>query len=718
MKEHLLLATSPAPTVGQAICPYCGVGCLVDVTVKAGKVTAVRGAPESPVNRGLLCPKGALLDRILDLPGRLTTPLIRANRNEPFQAVDWPTALAEIARRMRTILQREGPGALALYGSGQLDTEAWYLANKLFKGYLVSNHVDSNSRLCMASAVAAYRLSLGSDGPPTCFDDINHADLFFIVGSNMVDAHPVAWGRVKARRREGGPGMIVVDPRRTHTAHAADIHVPLRPGTDIAFFNALGRIILDRQAADEAFIGDCTSGFADYAALLMALDLKATAETCGLALSQIEEVAERLINARSLLSLYSMGLNQSTVGVWKNNALINLHLLLGQIGKPGSGPFSLTGQPNAMGGRELGGLAHLLPGYRLIENPTHRAEVEAAWGLAPGTINPQPGLTAVEQFQALEQGRLKATWIVCNNPAVSMPDLAQVRRGLAQAELVIVQDAFETETTAFADIILPAAQWIEKTGTSTNSERRVTRSEQLVEPPGLARADWWIFDQVSQALGFPGVGGSGVDAVWDEYRRLTGETACDQNGMTIERLQEGPLQWPCPTTDHPGTERRYTDHRFALPDGRARFWARPHQAPHEAPDRDFPLELTTGRIAGQWHTMTRTGKISQLRRNADAAFIELHHQDAAPRGVADGDLVVVESRRGRIEVRAVVNDRVRPGSVFMPFHWGSLQGGHVAANELTSNAVDPISKEPEYKFCAVRIERAVPIPMGIGVATV
>lgn len=702
------MTQSPAPTTGQAICPYCGVGCLVNVTVQAGKITGIRGAPESPVNRGLLCPKGALLDRILDLPGRLTTPLIRSNRDEPFRAVDWPTALAEVARRIKIILQHEGADTIALYGSGQLDTEGWYLANKLFKGYLGSNHVDSNSRLCMAGAVAAYRLSLGSDGPPTCFDDINHADLFFIVGSNMVDAHPVAWGRVKARLRDPGVAAIVVDPRRTHTAQAADLHVPLRPGSDIALFNALGRIILDRGAADERFIAASTSEFAEYATMLRALDLEGTAATCGLPLSLIEEVADRLISARGMLSLYSMGLNQSTVGVWKNNALINLHLLLGQIGKPGAGPFSLTGQPNAMGGRELGGLAHLLPGYRLIDNAAHRAEVEAAWQLAAGTIHPSPGLTAVEQFQALETGRLKATWIVCNNAAVSLPDLAQVRRALERAELVIVQDVFETETTAFADIILPAAQWIEKAGTSTNSERRVTRSTQLVEPPGLARPDWWIFDQVGQALGFPEFGAGSIDTIWEEYCALTSATQCDQSGMTSERLKESPLQWPCPTADHPGTERRYTDHRFALPDGRARFWARPHQAPRELPDAHFPLELTTGRLAGQWHTMTRTGKIPQLRRNADTPFIELHHQDAAVRGVAEGDVVVVESRRGRVEVRAVVNDRVRAGSVFMPFHWGALQGGHVAANELTSNALDPLSKEPEYKYCAVRVERFVP----------
>lgn len=692
---------------GRAICPYCGVGCLVDVTVNQGRVTGVRGAPASPVNRGLLCPKGALLDRILDLPGRLTTPLIRSSRSEPFQAVDWSVALAEIERRLGAILRDHGPDSVALYGSGQLDTEAWYVGNKLFKGYIGSNHVDSNSRLCMASAVAAYRLSLGSDGPPTCWDDIGHADLFFIVGSNMADAHPVAWGRIKAHRRlDPSAAIIVVDPRRTHTAQAADLHVPLRPGSDIAFFNALGRIILDRGAANDRFIAEHTAGFAEYAALLRSLDLVEMAGLCGVSIALLEEVARRLIHATGMLSLYSMGLNQSTVGVWKNNALINLHLLLGQIGRAGAGPYSLTGQPNAMGGRELGGLSNLLPGYRQIENAGHRAEVEAAWGIAPGTIRPEPGLTAVEQFQALASGRLKAAWIVCNNAAVSLPDLAEARRGLERAELVIVQDVFETETTAFADIILPAAQWVEKEGTSTNSERRVTRSEQLVAPPGLARPDWWIFDQVAQALGYAGFGYANVDAIWDEYRALTAGTACDQSGITTERLKMAQLQWPCPAPDHPGTERRYLDLQFPLPGGRARFWARPHQPPREAPDPAYPLVLTTGRLAGHWHTLTRTGKIPQLCRSAAEPFVEMHYDDATRHGVIEGSLVVVASRRGRVRVRAQLNDRMRPGTVFMPFHWGRLHGLDGAANELTSAAFDPLSKEPEYKYCAVTVQPA------------
>jgi len=702
-------SSTPA-AAGRAICPYCGVGCLVDVAVRAGKVTGVRGAPDSPVNRGLLCPKGALLDRVLDLPGRLTTPLLRTGRGEPLRPVDWPTALRELARRLRAIITAHGPDAIALYGSGQLDTEAWYLGNKLFKGYLGSNHVDSNSRLCMASAVAAYRLSLGSDGPPTCFDDINHADVYLIVGSNMADAHPVAWGRIKARRRiDPSATVIVVDPRRSHTAQAAELHVALRPGSDIALFNILGRIILDRGAADERFIAAHTEGFAEYAALLRTLDLDALAALCGLPLVHIQEVAERLIKARRVLSLYSMGLNQSSAGVAKNTALINLHLLLGQIGRPGAGPFSLTGQPNAMGGRELGGLAHLLPGYRQIDNPVHRAEVEAAWGLPAGTIDPRPGLTAVEQFQALADGRLKATWIVCNNAAVSLPNLAEARRALERAELVIAQDIFETETTAFADIVLPAAQWIEKAGTSTNSERRVTRSQQLVEPPGLARPDWWIFDQVGLALGCQGFGYRGVDAIWDEYRRLTAGTLCDQSGITVERLSSEALQWPCPAPDHPGTERRYSDLRFATPSGRARFWAQRHQEPFEQPDADYPLVLTTGRLASQWHTMTRTGKIAQLRRSAETPFIELHHADAARYGIQDGDLVVVRSRRGRVQLRAQVHDRVRPGSAFMAFHWGALHDAAGAANELTIDVLDPTSKEPEYKYCSVAVE-----PLGTG----
>ncbi len=696
-----------AKKTGKAICPYCGVGCLINLTTENNRITAMQGAPELPVNYGKLCPKGALLGPVLDLPGRLLTPQVRADRMGEWLTPGWDATITDLSARLHDIIERYGPDSVALYGSGQLDTESWYLGNKLFKGYIGSNHVDSNSRLCMASAVAAYRSTLGSDGPPTCYDDIEHSDCFLIAGSNMADTHPVTFQRLKAHAHSHpNVKMIVLDPRYTHTAQAADIHVPLLPGSDVAFFNALARIALDRGQADCTFIEQHTDGFEAYSAMLYALDLHELAAICGVPLSLIVEVAEVILQSRALLSFYCMGLGQSSSGTAKNQALIDLHLLLGQIGRPGAGPFSLTGQPNAMGGRELGGLANLLPGYRLIENAEHRHQIEHAWQVPEGRIHPKSGLTALEIFQALDTGRLKAIWIVCNNPLASLPNLELVKRAIGKAELVIVQDCFETETTRAADFVLPAAQWIERAGTMTNSERRVTRSVQLAEAPADAKPDWWIISRVAQAMGYPGFAFADNEAIWDEYRALTKGTACDQFGITNERLKTEQIQWPCPTPDHPGTPRRYTDHRFATPDGHAQFVACQHESPKELPTLAYPLTLTTGRLASQWHTMTRTGKIPRLAKQASTPYIELHPHDAETYAISDGDAVTVESLRGRVTVQAKITDAIRQGVVFMPFHWGDMFAPGVAANLLTNDAFDPISKEPEYKACAVRVAKA------------
>ena len=693
---------------GKVMCPYCGVGCLMNIATKNNCIIELRGNPNSPVNQGLLCPKGALASPILDLPGRLLSPQFRPTRGGESVTLNWKDTFETMASRLRAIIDQHGPDAVALYGSGQLDTEAWYLGNKLFKGHIGSNHVDSNSRLCMASAVAAYRSTLGSDGPPTCYDDINHSDCFFIAGSNIADAHPVTFQLLKGRRRMDSTNiMIVVDPRRTHTAQAADIHVPLKPGSDIAFFHAIARVILDHQAANLDFIRKHTVGFEDYMALICSLELADLALECDISVELIERVAEVLIRSKALLSFYCMGLGQSNVGTAKNQALINLHLLLGQIGKPGAGPFSLTGQPNAMGGRELGGLSHLLPGYRFIENDDHRREMETLWNIPKGSIHPRNGLTAVEMFHALDSGRLKAIWIVCTNPLVSLPNLNLIRRALAKAELIIVQDCFETETTQVADFVLPAAQWIEKSGTMTNSERRVTRNQKLAEPPGEAKPDWWIFSRMAQQMSYSGFDFGGIEAIWDEYRVLTSGRPCDQFGITNERLATETLQWPCPTEDHLGTPRRYTDHYFSTSDGRARFIACDHQPPKELPCSNYPLTLTTGRLASQWHTMTRTGKISRLAHQAPKPYIELHAEDAKAHAIGEGDTICVQSKRGAIQVEAKITNRLNRGVVFMPFHWGDLFAPGQATNILTSDALDPISKEPEYKACAVRVAKAV-----------
>ena len=693
---------------GEAICPYCGVGCRVWVEAEGNRLLRVNGVEDAPANRGRLCPKGGHLWRIVDTPDRLATPQVRLPGTTEFRPVSWDVALDTVAGALRAIVDHYGPDSIAFYGSGQLDTEAVYVATKLFKGHLGTNNTDSNSRLCMTSAAAGYVSSLGSDGPPTCYDDLDLANCFLVLGANMADAHPVLWDRIRAAKKSRPDiRIIVVDPRRTKTADLADLHLPLAPGSDLAFLNAVGRLLVDAGNVDRDFLEAHTTGHPDYVQFLRGIELDQCAAVCRLDRHAIEEAARWIGASTAFLSLYSMGANQSTVGVWKNNSIINLHLLTGQIGRPGAGPFSLTGQPNAMGGREAGMLCGALPGYRSVTEAEHRSEVERAWDIPAGSIRPQPGLSAVEMFRALETGKLKAVWIAATNPAVSLPDLHHVRRALERAELVIVQDPYHpTETTRYAHVLLPAAQFSEKEGTSTNSERMVSYSQRIVDPPGVARPDWEILAGVARRMGFHGFEFGGASEVWDEFRRLTSGRACDMNGMTAERLRrERHLQWPCPAEDHPGTQRRYEDRRFPTVDGRARLFARPHVAPRELPDEEFPLVLTTGRVGSQWHTRTRTGKVRQLVRMDPEPFAEIHPSDAEPRGITDGCVVSVTTRRGCLKIRGRVTDRIAPGVTFIAMHWGDLFDAETAANYLTLAALDPISKEPEFKACAAAVER-------------
>jgi anaerobic selenocysteine-containing dehydrogenase len=700
----MTLNANSSPHTAQAMCPYCGVGCLLDVTAHDNKITALRGTPNSPVNKGLLCPKGALLAPVLDAPGRLYSPLLRAARGDGFRQASWDEAMSQSASRLQAIIHQHGPHAVAMYGSGQLDTEAWYVANKLFKGHLGCNNVDSNSRLCMASAVVAYNTTLGSDGPPTCYDDINHSDCVMIAGSNMAEAHPVTFQLLKQHRANHHEHvLIVVDPRETITAKEG-IHVPIKPGTDTAFFHALSKVILNRGGADADFIAQHTQGLDDYIALLSNLSTRELAQICGISMDLLLSVASLIMSSRNFLSFYCMGLGQSSNGVAKHQALINLHLLTGQIGKPGAGPFSLTGQPNAMGGRELGGLCHLLPGYRLIENAQHRHEVEQHWGVPEGRICNKKGLSAVEIFQAMDAGEIKAMWIAATNPAVSLPNLPMVKRALQKCKLVIVQDCYENETMAFADVVLPVAQWVERSCTMTNSERRVTRSAQVIEAPSNVKPDWQVFCAMARQLGFAdGFAYERSEQIWDEFRLLTKGRPNDMSGMTNARLAQGPLQWPCPHETHPGTARRYLDKQFATPSGKANFVAANYEPPQERTDNAYPLTLTTGRIAAQWHTMTRTGKVPKLHNQAKTPYVNVHPEDAVRYGVHEGEPVQVRSKRGCVQVEAKLTDKIRRGVVFMPFHWGDLFAPGQAANTLTIDAFDPVSKEPEYKVCAVSL---------------
>jgi ferredoxin-nitrate reductase len=698
--------------LGESICPYCGVGCRLRFEGRDRQVLRVRGVESAAANLGGICAKGAQLGPTIHTADRLTHPHLRLGRRDDFRRVDWDTALIYVREIFVNILRTHGPEAVAFYGSGQLDTETVYLITKLFKGYLGSNNTDSNSRLCMAAAVAGYKSSLGSDGPPGCYDDIDEADVVLVMGSNMAEAHPVTFDRIRARK-QAFPDLklIVIDPRRTPTAAAADLHLAVAPGGDIALLNAVGRALLDLGAVDRTFVTHHTRDFETYRQFLRAQDVVELSRVAGVAPEDVYRLAQVIRGAKGFLSFYCMGLNQSTVGMWKNNSLINLHLLTGQIGRSGAGPFSLTGQPNAMGGREAGLLSHQLPGYRSVEDAAHRREVEEFWGRPPGSISPRPGLTAVEMFRALEKGQLKAIWIAGTNPAVSLPDLHQVRRALARAQLVVVQDAYHpTETSRLADVLLPAAQWGEKEWTSTNSERTVAYSPQLWDPPGDARSDREIIGRFARVMGFPGFDHAGSAAVWDEFIPLTQGRPCDMAGATAARLRQlGELQWPCPTEDHPGTKRRFLDRQFPTPDGRAVFLPRDHREPREVPDHEFPFVLTTGRLYAHWHTLTRTAKADKLVRREPGAFIEVNPQDAAALELAEGDLVQISSRRGTVQLPARLRDGVSRGMVFVPFHWGDLFGEGNAANYLTISAIGRVAKQPELKFCAVNLEK-VPQP--------
>ncbi len=698
--------------LGESVCPYCGVGCRLKFEGAAGKVQRVRGVEAAPANLGGMCAKGAQLGPTIHTPDRLTKPQLRLSRHDAFQDVDWNTALRYVAEIFTNILHTHGPEAVAFYGSGQLDTETVYLITKLFKGYLGCNNTDSNSRLCMAAAVAGYKTSLGSDGPPTCYDDIELADVIVIMGSNTAEAHPVTFDRIRASKKaRPEQQVVVIDPRRTATAAIADLFLPVAPGGDIALLNALGRMLLTMGALDKAFIADHTRGFEEFRQFLLAQDPKELCDVAGVPAGELYSLASRIAQAKTFLSFYCMGLNQSTVGMWKNNSLINLHLLTGHIGKPGSGPFSLTGQPNAMGGREGGLLSHQLPGYRTVEDAQHRADAERYWDRRSGTISPKVGLTAIEMFRAMEKGQLKAIWIAGTNPAVSLPDLHHVRRALQKAQLVVVQDAYHpTETSRLADVILPVAQWGEKEWTSTNSERTVAYSPKLWPAPGEALPDWEILSRFARTLGFKSFDYHSAAEVWNEFIQLTAGRPCDMAGATAERLRQvSSLQWPCPAADHPGSKRRYLNRKFATPDGRAIFLPRDHKEPREVPDHEFPFVLTTGRLYAHWHTLTRTAKAEKLMKREPEPFVEINPQDATRLDVEEGDLLQISSRRGTVQLPAKLRDGVLPGMIFVPFHWGDEFSPGNAANYLTISAIGRIAKQPELKFCAVSLEK-VPQP--------
>ena len=693
-------------------CPYCGTGCGLVAEVSGGRLLSVRGDESHPVNRGRTCAKPLALPEASRSADRATVPLWREDRETRFDTSSWGTLLPRLARRIEAIRAAHGPDSIAFYLSGQLLTEDYYAVAKLAKGFLGTNNVDSNSRLCMSSAVAGYDTTFGADGPPPSFADIDSADCFLLIGSNAAACHPIVWGRIRERQAEGAT-VIVVDPRRSETAAAADLHLAVRPGGDLVLLTAMLSEIDRAGLLDTDYLAAHVDGSESMLEAASRWTPERAAPVCGVPSEQIAAAARQFASAGAALALWSMGVNQSVAGTRTNRAILNLCLATGNVGRPGAGPLSLTGQPNAMGGREVGGLAHLLPGYRKVVSAPDRSAMTELWELparAAG-ISPNPGLPATDLFDALEDGRVKAVWICGTNPVVSMPDSERARRALERAELVVVQDAYHpTETGALAHAILPAAQWPEKQGTMTNSERRVTLVRKAVDPPGHALPDWQIFSRFAAALGFDDhFAWESAAEVHSEFAALTAGRPCDQTGISHARLErEGSLQWPCTWDGHPGTERLYTDGAFATRSGRAQVEPAADAELPDPPDRDYPLVLTTGRIAAQWHTMTRTGKSRRLLGAEPEPFLEINPEDARAAGVEDGSLVRVVSRRGDVLLTARVDATLQPGTAFAPFHWGALHApaGAGAVNDLTHRETDPTSRQPGLKATAVRIEPA------------
>lgn len=692
-------------------CPYCGVGCGVKVAVAAGGVR-VAGDERHPANFGRLCSKGAALGETLSLDDRLLYPDIGGRR------VGWGEALDAVAGGFRDTVAQYGPEAVAFYVSGQLLTEDYYVANKLMKGGFGSANIDTNSRLCMASSVAGHKRAFGADTVPGCYEDLEDAELVVLVGSNLAWCHPVLYQRILAarQRRAGKPHLVVIDPRRTATCDVAESHLPLKPGSDTALFNGLLVHLYQQDRLDADFLERHVEGFwpAYRAAKEVAPNVPAAAARTGLTESDIAEFYGLWSRTRKVVTVYSQGVNQSSYGTDKVNAILNCHLATGRIGQPGMGPFSVTGQPNAMGGREVGGLANQLAAHQDF-TPDAIERVQRFW--RSPAIARQPGLKAVELFQAVAEGKIKALWIMGTNPVVSLPDADAAREALRRCPLVVVSDAVaDTDTVRLAHIKLPALTWGEKDGTVTNSERRISRQRAFLPPPGEAKADWWMLTRVARRLGlgalFPY---ESPAAIFREHAALSGfENAGNSrrdfdisalaglNDADFDALQ--PQRWPLPQGATVGAARLFGAGGFFTADGKARCIAVGERAPAHAVDGNFPMVLNSGRIRDQWHTMTRTGKTARLTGHSPEPYVEIHPVDALACGVSENGLARVHSRWGEAIVRVRTNSEQPRGNVFVPMHWGSPLAPRGRVNAAISPAVDPVSGQPELKHTPVRIQ--------------
>lgn len=692
-------------------CPYCGVGCGIEAQVNARtRQVRIQGDPEHPANFGRLCSKGSALADTLELKDRLLQPRIQGRDSS------WDEALSFVAGGFLGMIAKYGPESVAIYGSGQLLTEDYYVANKLMKGFIGSANIDTNSRLCMSSSVAGHKRAFGADTVPGCYEDYEQAELFVLAGSNAAWCHPVSFQRIRAAR-EANPAVkvVVIDPRRTATCDIADLHLPLASGSDALLFNGLLHYLHEQDAISHSYIDAHTEGFAD-ALQAAAAGIDQVAASCRLDPDDIRRFYSWFAGHEKVMSLYSQGVNQSSSGTDKVNAIINCHLATGRIGQPGMGPFSLTGQPNAMGGREVGGLSHQLAAHMDFSSAADIERVARFWGSA--NIARKPGYSAVELFDAIDEGKVKAVWIMATNPVVSLPDADKVKRALQRCPLVVVSDCMaRTDTAAFAHVLLPAQGWSEKDGTVTNSERRISRQRALLDPAGEARPDWWIITQVARRMGFgQAFPYQSAVEIFREHAALSGyENDCehgrrdfdisalaDLKPAAYEQLQ--PIQWPVNQAHAQGRARLFGDGRFFTDSGKARFIAVTPRAPVNPPDQDYPLILNTGRLRDQWHTMTRTAIAARLNQHRPEPFVEVHPDDARRYGLENKSLARLESRWGAMIARVQVSDGQQPGSVFVPMHWTGQYASQGRMGVLVNPALDPVSKQPESKHTPVRIQ--------------
>ena len=683
----------------RSTCPYCGVGCGVVATPDGKGGAAIAADHDHPANRGRLCSKGAALGETLSLEDRLLHPEIDGRR------VSWEVALDTVANGFRRTIEQHGPDAVAFYVSGQLLTEDYYAANKLIKGFLGTANIDTNSRLCMASSVAGHKRAFGSDTVPGVYEDFERADLVVLVGSNLAWCHPVLFQRLEAaRHRRPSMKIVVVDPRRTETCDIADLHLPLKPGSDVALFNVLLAGLADRGMADRDFVDRHTSGLDEALAAARATDGAA----CGLPPGDVETLLDWFARTEKVVTLYSQGVNQSSAGVDKVNALINCHLLTGRIGRPGMGPFSITGQPNAMGGREVGALSNTLAAH-MDFGPAEIDRIARFWRAT--RMATRPGLKAVDLFEAVRAGRIKAVWIMATNPVASLPDADAVREALRGCEYSIVSEAIRaSDTVDVCRIRLPALAWAEKDGTVTNSERGISRQRPFLPPPGEAKQDWWILSEVARRLGHgEAFAWRGVADIFREHAALSAFENAGTRDFDIgvcAAIDDAAYESLQPFVWGSGVDGRFFgDGRFFHTDRRARFIATAPRPPVNAPDETLPLILNTGRVRDQWHTMTRTGKSVRLAGHRPEPAIELHPRDASARGLADGDIAEVTSRWGRGVMRVHVTDTLRIGEVFAPMHWTAQVSRAGRINAAVNPAVDPLSGQPELKHTPVEIHR-------------